>query len=454
MRIVIACDQKWRDLPSLVVIKHHLHELGHRVFIHSTKIFESLLPIIQPDCVVLNNFWDIRYQKLAEKLRERGIAVVVLPTEGATSTHLWGPLVFGEFSNYSLIDYQMCWNAPTANGIAEFGSMPPEKLDVIGCPRFDFSVAPMKESCMTREQLCELLELDPSRPIVTWASRFALAKMSYASSEARKAFDRQLGRIGIAQCLNRRGYAVQDHIDNHIGSLEKFLDAFGLVAEARPDVQFLFKPHPNDDVNYIEKRLPSRPNVRLAVGVYIGDVLRGSDVLVNADCSTSIEAWVHGIPVIDAQLRTDHIAGRPDISAGNWVATEADEVLALVDRGLTDPAVSPDLISARDQFIKIWYGNIDGRRCEAAARSLHGFLANFGNQRKLYPVAYGGGVKHVVKNGVGWILDVPGGTSLRDLRKSRLHIRSVRGVYDKVISRRDVRKIEKQLSPLIASGPQ
>jgi surface carbohydrate biosynthesis protein len=360
-------------------------------------------------------------------------------------------MIFGEFSDYSLIDYQLCWNAPTADGIADFGSMPREKLDVVGCPRFDFAVAPMKEICMTRTQLCEMLNLDPARPIVTWASRFALAKMAYASPESRKAFDRQLEEIGYTQCVNRLGYQVQDHIDIYIRSLEKFLDAFSVSAKARPDTQFLFKPHPNDDVNYIEERLPQLPNVRLAVGVYIGDVLRGSDVLVNADCNTSVEAWVHGIPVVDAQLHTDYVAGRPDISAGNWIANEPEQVLALIDRGLSDPAIEPDILVARDKFIKTWYGDPDGRRCDSAARSLDRFLSSWSKRRKFYPFAYGGGVKHVAKNGVGWLLDVPGDVSLRQLHKVRLHNRSSMGTYDKVISRGDVRKLERQIAPVIAS---
>ena len=126
MRIVLACDQKWRDLPALVVVRQHLRKLGHQVVIVSTKSMESLLPVVQPDCVVLNNFWDQRYHKLAKQLRECGIAVVVLPTEGATPTDIWGPMIFGEYSDYSLIDYQMCWNRPSADGIAALARCRPK----------------------------------------------------------------------------------------------------------------------------------------------------------------------------------------------------------------------------------------------------------------------------------------------------------------------------------------
>ena len=308
---------------------------------------------------------------------------------------------------------------------------------------------------MTRDELSAMLGLDPARPIVTWASRFALAKMAYATPEARAAFDRQLHGIGIAQCLERLGTTIQNHIDIFAESLDKFLQAFVRATRARPDVQFLFKPHPNDDVRYIESRIASAgPNVRLAVGVYIGDVLRASDVLVNSDCNTSIEAWVHGIPVIDAQFRVDTHAGRPDIAAGNWIAKDADAVIALTDAGLADQTITPELSAKRAAFIERWFEKIDGRRCNVAARSLDRFLRVREPRRRFYPISHGGGAKHVTASALSWLMDLPGGYPLRQAHKVRARDRMPGGTYDKVISRRDVSRIERRLRPLIVASSQ
>ena len=171
MRVLLACDHKWRDLQSLVVIKLYLHQLGHTVSIVSPKEMETLIAVLQPDLVLLNHFWDERYQHLATKLRSFGIAVGVLPTEGAIPTSIWGPMVFGKFSDYSLLDLYLSWNEITANGIAEAGKLSEEKIKVVGCPRFDFTVPPLLQSCMSRGEFCSRLGLDPKRPVVAWASR-------------------------------------------------------------------------------------------------------------------------------------------------------------------------------------------------------------------------------------------------------------------------------------------
>lgn len=452
MRTVLVCDQKWRDLPSLVAIQRHLRRLGHWVFIVSTKQFEALLPVIQPDAVVLNNFWETRYHRLARRLRDSGIAVVVLPTEGATPTQTWGPMVFGAFSDYSLIDYQMCWNRTTADGIVEYGSMPREKLDVVGCPRFDFAVPPLVETCMSRDQLCQYLGLDPGRPVVSWASRYALAKMAYASPERRAVFDRRVEEIGYRQTLEMRGYTINELIDNYKTSLDAFLDAFATAARAKPDLQFVFKPHPNDDVGYISEHLGRHAlsNVTQATGIYIGDVLRGSDVLVNADCSTSVEAWIHGIPVVDAQLHVDHIAGRPDIASGNFVARSEDEVVSLIDDCLDAPTIPEDLAVNRDQFIEKWFDKVDGHRCTTAAQSLDSFMSAWGRRKKFYPVSHGGGVRSVVKASLHWAAGVPSGYTIAQAIVTRSADRIKKGQFDKVISRLDVSAQNRVLKPHIA----
>jgi len=447
MKILFACDQKWRDLPSLVVIRHHLQLRGHRVFILPTKNFEALLPLIQPDCVVLNAFWDRRYCRLAEQLRAAGIAVAVLPTEGATPTHLWGPMVFGEFSDFSLIDYLMCWNHTTAEGIVEHGTMAREKIDVVGCPRMDFAVPPLVNSCRTRADVCAMLGLDPARPIVTWASRFALAHIENASAERKAAFYATLSEIGYTQCVERLGYKVEEHVLIYAVALQKFVEAFIAVSRARPELQFVFKPHPNDNVATIREQLSNGglADPKIAVGVYIGDTLRATDVLVNSDCNTSIEAWIHGVPVVEAQLHHDYIASRPDIAAGNWKAETSDAVITLIDRALEFPSVSPEMKRVRADFIARWFGELDGRRGEQVAISLNRFLAARGGRRKFYPFAPAGGMKNAVKSGVTWMR----GKRVRNPFRRGSQTARAAGVYDKVISRKDVIEMGERLKPYL-----
>jgi surface carbohydrate biosynthesis protein len=453
VKVLLVCDHKWRDLPALVVIKHHLTAMRHRVLIASAKEFEPLLSVFQPDSVVLNHFWDRRYRALALRLRQAGIGIVVLPTEGSGSTDLWGPMIFGEFTDYSLVDYQLCWNAEWANGIAQYSRLPREKLDVVGCPRFDFAVAPLVNTCMTRVELCQRLGLDPSRPVITFASNFAVAKLAYAGGREREFFEKQSWEIGFTQSVARLGYSTDQLIAVYKASLDKFMDAFCAAARAFPNCQFVYKPHPNNDVSYIEHRLNgSAPgNCSITAGCYIADVLRGSDVLINSNCTTSIEAWIQGVPVVDAQLEPDPITGRADIAACNWVASDTAEVIAGITRGLQTKEVDRALANARGAFIGRWFHVVDGQRCLTAANSLDGFLRLWGRRRKFYAVSHGGGVRHVGRSAARWLLGLPNGQKFAALVQGRKWEGSNGGVVDKVVTRGDVRAMERHLKPVLAS---
>jgi hypothetical protein len=454
MRFVLACDQKWRDLPALVAIRCHLTRLGHACWIVSARELKRLLPALQPDIVVLNNFWDTAYHDMAHWLRAAGIAVGVLPTEGAADLDVWGSIVLGEFSDFSLLDFHLCWNKATAQAIVDHGSMPAEKIDVIGCPRFDFAVPPLASTCMQRTEFCRLLGLDPARPIVTWASRYAQARMAYASAASRAAFAADCEKVGITHCVIRGGHDIDEMVGVLKMSLDKFIDAFVVAARARSDLQFVFKPHPNDDVLYIRNRIAEGavPNATMALGVYIGDALRSSDVLVNNDCSTSIESWIHGVPVVDAQLNRDPITGRPELAACNPIASDANEVIVMIDRSIRDRTVSPSLQSSREAFISKWFEVVDGKRSQAAAAALDRYARSHGRRRKFYSLRHGGGAKDVAKHLAYWLVGVPGGAGLRSglLGNKKRQQSSI--IFDKVITRNDVRRLHAKIRPIAIGG--
>lgn len=452
MLVVLACDQKWRDLPSLVVIKRRLESFGHRVRIVSTKELEPLIAVLQPNLVLLNHFWDHRYQRLAKRLRSYGIAVGVLPTEGAIPTDIWGPMVFGEFTDYSLLDFYLSWNEATALGIGEAGRLSKDKIKVVGCPRFDFVVDPLIKSCMTKAEFCDRFGFEIGRPIVTWASRFSLAKLSYASTDALKFFEREAKEIGYWQSIESKGDSVESLISVFKDALDAFLHAFTEIAKRMPEIQFVFKPHPNDDVEYIKRHIEkvALPNIQLSLGAYIADFIRASDILINSDCSTSVEAWVLNVPVIDAQLVTDNISGRPDIQAGNFVARTVDDIERLILRLLVDRSIEKNMQIERDAFVEKWFGKIDGRRCESAADSINHFLGLIRqSDKRWYPFAIAGGFRRVLTAAFTFYGKVPAGTSVRDALLGRRRSDLRNGIFDKVITQLDVNVTETKLRKYI-----
>lgn len=452
MRIVFACDHKWRDLPALVVIKIHLENLGYKVWLVSPKELDAMLPLLQPDLVVLNHFWDERYRRLAQRLRAHGIAVGVLPTEGAIPMFVRRQMVTGAFTDFSLLDFHLCWNEGVAEGIAATKKLPRDRLEVVGCPRYDFAREPLHGSCLSRDQFCQRFNLDPKRPIITWASRFAIAKKADASPEAIEAYANELGKIGFWADTEGRGHTVMDLIRTFRTSLDAFVDACSEIALRNPEMQFVFKPHPGDDVSYIERRLGKAlaNNVTLCLEVYIGDVLRASDVVVNSNCTTSIEAWVLDIPVVDVQIIDDKVSGRPDIQAGNRVARTIDEVEAGILSCLVDKSVAAHVKEARDTLIAKSFYRVDGQRCRAVADAVDRFLKTFDRtRRKRYPIKLGGGFRRVLATAITFWSGAPAGTGARKVLFGKRTELVRGGVFDKSLNQRDVSRTDARLRHLI-----
>lgn len=456
MHIYFLCDQKWRDLPSLTLIKMYLERMKYRVTIVSTKEAESLLWVFRPDCVVFNHMWDKRNVRLAHRLHAANVRVIVLPTEGATPTEIWGPMVSGEFSDYSAVDLYLSWNQATVEAILAAGTLPIDRLRVIGCPRLDFSVAPFKQSEMTRDQLCRHIGIYKERPIVAFASRFALARLACADEETVASFEKTVQEVGYAQCIERVGHRVRDVIKLQKEGLDSFLSALAHAASHLRDVQFLFKPHPNDDVKYTQSVLKKigRPNTHLCVGFYIGSVLRASDVLVNSDCNTSVEGWINHMPVIDSQIFPDHTTapdGRPDIQECNWVGRSEEEVVTLINQGLGNYTISDKKRSLRNSFLERWFHKVDGRRCRTAADEIHSFLADKPIRGNRLTMENAGGRRNVVRSTTAYLLGVPAGVKLKEAFKHRQpnSINESNGVFDKVITRRDVSAMQKKLRSFI-----
>lgn len=448
MRIVLFCDQKWRDLPSLCVIGLLLKAAGHKVTIASTKEVEPLLYALKPHVAVFNHILDKRYVRLANRLKDVGTKIVVLPTEGATPTHIWGPLVFGQFTDYSMVDLYLSWNKITADGLVANGKIPASAARVIGCPRFDFAKAPLRDTCMTREEFCARNGLDPARPLVTFASRFALAKLTYADANALEKVRADMYEVGFAQCVELLGYQLDEVFDYYRRGLDAFVDSYVAVARAFPNCQIVFKPHPNDDIHYIDKAISahSLPNVRLVSDAYIGDVLRATDVLVNSDCNTSFEAWVQGVPVVDVQIVPDPITGRTDIQACNPVAATTDETVALVKSALEKAPLDPEKAQARSKLIKVWYDDVDGARCRAAAQEIHALAKAAKAQRPRRLPLRRGEFRKSITAIVRYKLGVPGGVPLRDFVLGNYStVNRASGVFDKVVTSADVARMEAHL---------
>ena len=372
MKTLLLCDHKWRDLPNLCAIKLALERLGSRALISATKDAYAHATAFNPDVVVFNHLHSERYRTFARILKENGRTVVVLPTEG-TARPEYESIGAGEFSDYSDVDLFLAWSSKAADDVGRRWSKAGTRTQAVGCTRFDFHHPRFAKVVTTREMFCTQLGLDPSRSIVTWATAYAYASLNGEAPKSRIAqFERGAVEIGIKECLRRIGVDLLDLPAIFSEGREVATDAFFEATKALPDVQFVIKPHPLEDLGYYQRRLADSGlgNVRFCPQDYIWNILRASDVHVHRQCTTAVEAWMWGRPTIEMGMDRHPARAWPEREAGSDVAEDGKSLIELLRYRLATP-VDAKLRDYRTNYIQTWFGAADGHRCEAAARAIH-----------------------------------------------------------------------------------
>lgn len=372
MRVQLLCDHKWRDLPNLCAIKLALESLGNKVLISATKDAHAHTTVFKPDVVVLNHLQSGTYRTFSRILKENGRTVVVLPTEG-TMRPEYESIGAGEFSDYSHGDLFLAWSDKASDDVRRRWGNSGIEVQGIGCTRFDFHHPRFHEAVPTREAFCAKWGLDPSRPVVTWATAYAYAYLKGNAPQNRIAqFEREATEVGVKECLRRIGIDLIDLPAIFSEGREVAAEAFFKTAEALPDVQFVIKPHPAEDLSYYRQRIANTGfrNVRFCPQDYIWSILRASDVHLHRHCTTAVEAWMWEKPTVEMGMDKHPALAWPEREAGSDVAEDAKSLIELVRYRLATP-VDSSLAEYRMNYIHKWFGPADGHRCEAAAQAIY-----------------------------------------------------------------------------------
>lgn len=227
----------------------------------------------------------------------------------------------------------------------------PARLVVTGTPFWDEHYAEMP----AREDLCRSLNLDPLRPVVTYATTW-VNDLSLVNDPAAVA-------------------TSADVLLRAVGSLQE-----------RDEVQLVVKLHPGDPRLQQTAETFLRRGAELGVtiaGLYtsgLREVLTVSDVLLCEDSNAGVEALIHGKPVIS--LRTEPGAGMLFLDEDPvLVAHDAEELARLLDQALYDLGTRACLRDRRLRVLSDFSAGADGQSARRIAR----LAAGLAEQGRLTP---------------------------------------------------------------------
>jgi surface carbohydrate biosynthesis protein len=450
MRIQLLCDHKWRDLPNLTAIKLKLEQLGHAVLVSTTKDAVPLANLFRPDCVVFNHLFGETYRKLSRALNEAGVAVVLLPTEGAMRPE-YESIAAGEFADFSACDLFLPWSERAARLLRERWTLPEDAAPVTGCTRFDFYSPVFASTITSRDDFCRQYGLDQTRPIVTWATQYGYAHL-VESAAAREKLRREAADVGLNECNARIGLDFDDLPRIHAQGREEAARAFFSAAKALPKLQFVLRPHPIEDRNFyrVKMRDLNLDNVVFCPSDYIWNVLNASDVHLHRQCTTAVEAWMWDKPSIEMGMDDFPQRRWSDHEAGSDTIRDTESLIQTIQSYLDGRKVDDKVKCYRREYISANYGPMDGQRCAAAAQSISAFLERRGRRRR-YRDSMGEvavAPRDALTAGLRYLLAKKPNESL--IRVSQPST----GPEDKLITREDVARYGKLVAPAVVRAAQ
>ena len=371
--ILISIDHKWRDLAGYVYIKKLLEERGYRVLLIRNNFEEFYSDVYNPEAVLMIHLYDKNVSDRAKRLKERGISIFLMPTEGIPTLKSIRAFAAGKFADLSPVDLQFVWSDEMKNIMVEQEIVDDSKIKVVGVPRFDFYRSPLKDILLTKEELYKKYKFKHNYPLITWATNFAQASFAVKNRDFIK---KDWAKYKLDNILDPEKIPQRDFESREI----IFENLMRLVRDIR-NINLLIKLHPSEDHMYYYNKIRELPDeikhrIRIVNREYIWDILNSTDILMKRSCTTGVEAWLLNKPTIELKLNPDEWYFSPEHASGSDVVEDYDGLLNRVLYYLNGGSIPEDILSAREEFIKKWCYKVDGKSSLRFVEEVDSFLKN------------------------------------------------------------------------------
>lgn len=389
-RILFLVDHKHRDLPGLSLISHYLHQWGYEPRLVAAWQEEPVIDEFDPGFIVLNK--PVYDEKRMLRWRTEGRLLIVIDTEGA-SQH-----IHHKMKITIPPDLFLFWSEREKEKYVQ--DLPAGSLAVAGCPRLDFMHPDWMWLYPERHELLQRVGLPRDRLTIT-----------FATSTQDTHFDEGYAK-GKGQ-LRHRILSETPRYTDIVANMRHMRDIsvkmLSCIATRYTDINFLIKPHPNENVIFWQeliRELPHRENFRLFAGRTINEMLRVSDLhIAHNACTTTFEALLAKIPVAEIQTEMSRrILHEDHLNLPTYVASSAEDICAVIETEIYGRGSRCDKSDNLETYIYKYYHKFDGNRCADYAQMLSKFMLDregqVGVRRPVWlePRLYGLGARQFYSN--------------------------------------------------------
>jgi surface carbohydrate biosynthesis protein len=376
-RVLIITDHKWRDLAGYVYLKALL-EKNHGVSVRLCRLGEERFWVLheRPDLVIYNHLYEDKKVQFAYWLKKQNVGVMILPTEGIPFEKMQD-LAAGKFTDLKPVDLYLSWNEPMAKKIVELKKLPPEKLRVVGVPRFDFYFPPLSKLLPGKEEVQRRygLGVDQDAPIILYATNFTIASFNGNKSFLYKDWE----TLKLNRVEDYKPDRTENLIKKDILSRSLTIESVKRLLKDIPHIQIIYKPHPSENhlfykdiIEQLKAEFPGR--FAFVAQEYIWNLLNASDILLQRTCTTAIEAWIFGKPTLELQLHPEEFYFSKEHASGSDVVHSYEDIKERVSYYSNGGKIADSIKTYRTNFLKKWCHTLDGNRTVEVSRIIAQFL--------------------------------------------------------------------------------
>lgn len=356
-RVALIVDHPARDLPGLVLLAVELCKTGVTCHLVSQNLATREIWRLAPDFVLLN-YYRKHKRDFYAALADAGIGLGVLDTEGGVFEDLdeIDRLVVQDKAERSNVSCYCCWSPTVAQYLVGGDWFDAEQVFVTGCPKLDFLAERWKEVTLQNSPYASPYE----KNLILVNSVFSAGNPGMISKEKQ--------REQLAKAFNLSLEESRAWQDRDMEGLRQLTSLTNSLARRFPQATFVYRPHPFERMETCQELLAQLENLHcVREGTVDGWLLRAKAV-VQAGCSTAIEAGMAGVPALLPRW-VPTCSPRPTVDEAS-IPFDTEEHLRQALTAILDGQFqsSEDHKRRLEGVIRDWFYKVDGRAYARVAK--------------------------------------------------------------------------------------
>jgi surface carbohydrate biosynthesis protein len=357
IRVGFVVDHPKRDLPGGAMLAHVFAQRGVETALVPLYDQAVDVPLLGLDALIINYARPVNLD-LVRGYKAAGLPVWVLDTEGGvladdganTPARLAGYVRDSGWAQ-ALAGY-FFWGSTLREAFAEHSGMRADQLHVSGCPRFDWAAPRWRN--LLKEQRNGYVLVNANFPLVN--------PIFVRSPEA------ELDALVAAGW--QRAYVIKMIADSRL-ILKNYVDLILRLAQQRPQLRFLVRPHPFENAALYRDAFAALPNVEVDGSGAVLRVIHNADCVLHLNCGTAIEAvMLEKLPISMEFLNTPLMSKHASLpSRISHPATSETALLCMLD-DLPQARGGFDFEGRYHSLIEPWFHHSDGDAAQRVADAL------------------------------------------------------------------------------------